>query len=398
MAWDNEPGKQKKRDPWSSNNRQNNGPPDLSDLLGKLKQWLSGAPSSNRGGSSARGGSAKPPKGGITLIVVIALVLYVLAGIFIVGEQEEAAVFTFGKYTKTVQPGPHWQAPFIQSHQKVNIQQINTWRTQGMMLTKDENIVYVQVSVQWKVSDDVTGITDYLFNVVSPAETLEQATESALRQVIGHSTLDDILTTGRSLVTEQIRDQIEQTLDMYHPGVVLTAVNMDDARAPEQVKSAFDDAIRAQEDEQRLINEALAYQEQRIPVAQGQAERIVAEATASKQQTILNAQGDAQRFSLIVNEYQQAPELTRERLYLQSMETILGQNPIILMDSNESNNLLYLPIDKLIESSSRSSANSSSSNSSSSNSSLSSSGQMSLNTRSTSGLNSRQSDRAGRGG
>jgi membrane protease subunit HflK len=246
------------------------------------------------------------------------------------------------------------------------------------MLTQDENIVDVEVAVQWRINEP----TEYLFNVLAPSATLRQVTESVVREVIGKSKLDFVLTEGRSEIAEKIKELIQQTLDEdsalddYETGIYISSVEMQPAKPPEEVKAAFDDAIKAREDEQRLVNEAEAYKNDIIPKARGAAARLREEAAAYKARVIAKAEGEASRFEQLLTEYKLAPEVTRERLYLDAMESVLSNTNKVLIDNDNGNSLMYLPIDKILEKRQTSSGDASMSDftsSSSSNSSLSSS-------------------------
>jgi membrane protease subunit HflK len=338
MAW-NDSGDGKNKDPWSNQQK----PPELDELFRKLQAkfnklfGIKDAPPSN-GSGMPRGAPA-----GVVAILLIIGVIYLLAGIYIVKPAERAAVFRFGKFVNVVGPGPHWIPRVIQTYQIVNVDEVLTSKHQGQMLTKDENIVSVEFAVQYRVDNPA----DYLFNVTNSRYSLQQATDSAMRQVIGHSTLDEILTSGRAGVRQQIREQIVLILKRYHAGVMVMDVAMQPAKAPDAVKEAFDDAIKAQEDEQRLINEARAYEKRIVPVADGDARRLIAEAEAYRDRMVLDATGETERFLQVLPQYQSSPEVTRQRMYLQMMESVLSNTSKIVVDPNGGNNILYLPLDQL---------------------------------------------------
>lgn len=340
MGW-NEPNDNKNNNPWGAK-KDKQGPPDLDELLRQFQNKL------NKlfGGKLLGDGSGpENKKKMIWFGVVVALAIYALSGIYIVRPAERSVVLTFGKYTRTVGSGPHWIAPFIQSKTVVDVSEVLTSKHIGQMLTRDENIVVVELVVQYRIGD----LQDYLFNVVNPVYSLQEATDSAMRSVIGHSTLDQVLTSGRQEVRQQIREQIEAIIGNYHSGLLVVDVSMQPARAPEQVKEAFDDAINAQEDEQRSINQATAYEKRVIPEAQGQARRVVEEAKAYRDQVILKAKGESERFLELLTPYQQAKQVTRERLYLQMMEQVLDSTSKVIVDTKQGNSLMYLPIDKLMQ-------------------------------------------------
>lgn len=270
------------------------------------------------------------------------MLIWVLSGMFVVSPAEQSVVLLFGKYQQTLDSGPHWIPRFIESQTTLNVQKISTYSYSAQMLTQDQNIVDVAVAVQYRIDN----ARDYLFNVVNPTESLQQATASALRQVIGNTTLDNVLTTGRAEVRDKIKVQLQNILAIYHSGIDVTDVALQPARAPEQVKDAFDDAIKAQEDEQRFTNQAQAYAMGVVPIAQGNAKRIVQEAMAYKQQIVLQAQADVSRFLAILPTYQSAPAVTRDRIYLTTMEGILARSSKVFVDT-KSNNMIYLPLDKI---------------------------------------------------
>lgn len=354
MAW-NEPGRGNQQDPWRQGNKKggDNQPPDLDKLLVDLQNKLKGF----FGGSSGNGGNGQgpkqafPPSGptgmkfSFKAIAAAVLVIYLLSGIYIVAPAERGAVFQFGRFIKEVEPGPHWLPPIIRSKKIVNVEQVHTSRHSNLMLTKDENIVFVELTVQYRVGN----LENYLFNVVDPVYSLEEATDSALRQVVGISTLDEILTEQRAKVRDEIRQQLDETLALYQSGLLVTDVAMQPARAPNEVKEAFDDAIKAQEDEQRMINQAQAYRERIVPVAQGHAERILADARANASEVQLRANGDVDRFEAILPEYKKAPAVTRKRMYLDTMSRVFIDSSKIVVDTKGGNNVFYLPLDQIMK-------------------------------------------------
>lgn len=286
--------------------------------------------------------------GKFTILIVIGVVIacWVLSGFYTIKESDRGVVLRFGKYVNTVQPGLNWKPTFIDKVQPVNITTVQSFSSSGMMLTKDENVVVVELNVQFKVSDPYK----YLFSVTNPNESLQQATDSALRYVVGQTTMDDVLTKGRQKVKQDTWDTIEKVIKPYDMGVIVLDVNMLPARAPDQVKDAFDDAIAAQEDEQRYIREAEAYAREVKPKALGKVQRLREQAEAYKQKVIFDAEGDVARFKAILPEYNNAPTLTKKRIYLETMEEIYSANSKILVDlPDNSNSLIYLPVDKMLE-------------------------------------------------
>ena len=355
MSW-NEPGGDKKKDPWSGR-KDESGPPDLDEVIRSFQEKLGGIFGGGSGGgdSSGGGGSLKS----LGYVAAGAVVLWGLSGFYIVDEGTRGVETRFGAYVTTTQPGLNWRFPTpIEKVQVVDVQNVQVvevgYRSGGrqgtgsvpreaLMLTKDENIVDVRLAVQYQVKD----AQDYIFNVLNPSATLKQVTESALRGVIGHSTMDFVLTEGRSVIVAEIQTEIQKVMDAYESGVIITSVNLQDAQPPEQVQGAFEDAIKAREDEQRLINEAEAYSNEVVPVARGAASRKTQEAEAYKERVIAEATGEVSRFSQLLKEYKKAPVVTRQRMYLESMEEVLSNTSTVMIDVKGGNNLLYLPLDKL---------------------------------------------------
>ena len=342
MGWNDSDNNNNKKDPWSGKNQ---GPPDLDEAFKKLQRKIANAMSGKRGDSSSTGGDGSNLGLGImvSVIMLIALVFWALSGIFIVGAAEQAAVLRFGKYIETVGPGPHWVPRFIDTTIIRNVDKRSKYTYSAQMLTKDENIVQVSVSVIYRIAN----LEDYLFNVTSPTESLKQATASSLRQVVGHTTLDDILTRGRELWGSNVEQLLSQILNDYKAGIVVVNVAPQPARAPETVQGAFDDAITAQEDEKRFMEKARSYQEKVLPIAKGKAERIISEAEADAESWVLKAEGAVADFLALLPQYKNAPAVVRERMYLDSMEKVLSHSSKILVDKS-SGNLLYLPLDKLM--------------------------------------------------
>ncbi|MDQ2696541.1 MAG: FtsH protease activity modulator HflK [Pseudomonadota bacterium] len=368
MAW-NEPGGNN-RDPWGGGGRDQ-GPPDLDEVIRKLSDRLGGLFGRRSGGSGSGGGGGPLRAGsaGFGVIAGIILIGWLLTGIYIVDEGKRGVVLRFGRYVDTTMPGPHWRLPFpFETHQIVDVERrrfeelgYRSSGTQGsvrpvpreaLMLSQDENIVDVRISVQYQIKDP----RDYSFNVLDPDLTLRQAVESAVREVVGKSSMDFVLTEGRAEIVAQVKDLSQRILDQYGTGLQVTNVNLQDAQPPEEVQDAFADAIKAREDEQRLKNEAEAYSNEILPRARGQAARRLEEAAAYRDQVIAKAEGEASRFEQLLAEYEKAPAVTRERLYLESLEEILGRSSKVLVDVTGGNNLFYLPLDRLIRQSGTSDA------------------------------------------
>ncbi|MET0065139.1 MAG: FtsH protease activity modulator HflK [Candidatus Thiodiazotropha sp.] len=345
MAW-NEPGGNGK-DPWSGKGGDQ-GPPDLDEVVKKLQEkfgGIFGGGKPPRDGASIGGGSGPGAKT-IGFIVAIALIIWLATGIYIIDAPERGVVLRFGAYHQTTQPGPHWHIPFpVERVIPVNVDQITSFRHKAQMLTRDENIVDVELTIQSRIQD----AADYLFQDRDPNKTLRDATETAVREIIGKSDLDFILTQGRSAIAEQIKYGAQGLVDTYKTGLIITSVNMQPAKPPEQVKSAFDDAIKAREDKERLENQAEAYANEIVPKARGEAARLLADASAYKDRVISEAQGDTSRFLAVLKEYQLEPKVTRERLYLDAIESMLSQTSKVMLDTQGGNSLMYLPLDKLIQ-------------------------------------------------
>ncbi|MSP53533.1 MAG: FtsH protease activity modulator HflK [Gammaproteobacteria bacterium] len=358
MAW-NEPGKDNQKD--NSGNNDAGGPPELDKIFKDLTNKLSAlfgkkggstaapksgnTPPSNSPGNSSSGSSATTNyKPYIIGGLIVLFLIWLASGIFIVAPAEKAVVLQFGKYQKVVDSGPHWIPRLIDTERTVNVQKISNYSYSAQMLTKDQNIVDVSVAVQYRIADP----KDFLFNVSNPDNSLQQATASALRQVIGSTTLDEVLTSGRAVVRQNVVKQLEATLALYRTGIEISDVALQPAQAPEEVKSAFDDAIKAQEDEQRYQNQAETYANNVVPVAQGQAKRIAQEAQAYQQQVVLQAKGEAARYNAVYQAYKLAPNVTKERLYLTTMEMVLQNSSKIFVDMKNSNNLLNIPLDKML--------------------------------------------------
>ncbi|WED21602.1 FtsH protease activity modulator HflK [Vibrio sp. JC009] len=354
MAW-NEPGNNngnnngRDNDPWGNNDRggkggRDQGPPDLDEVFNKLSQKLGGK-FGKKGGMPSVGGSGGAI--GFGLIAVVAIAIWVFAGFYTIGEAERGVVLRLGKYDRIEDPGLNWRPRFIDEVTPVNVQAIRALRASGTMLTKDENVVTVEMGVQYRVSDPYK----YLFRVTNADDSLRQATDSALRAVIGDSLMDSILTSGRQQIRQSTQEELNRIIDNYDMGLLVVDVTFQDARPPEQVKDAFDDAIAAREDEERYIREAEAYENEILPKATGRAERLKKEAQGYSERTINEALGQVAQFEKLLPEYQAAPEVTRDRLYLDTMEEVYTATSKVLIDSESSGNLLYLPVDKLGQSS-----------------------------------------------
>ena len=353
MAW-NQPGNNgQDRDPWGSSNNQGGnsggnkggreqGPPDLDDIFRKLSKKLGGL-GGGKGGDTSRGSG----NGGklVGIVAVAAVVIWAASGFYTIKEAERGVVTRFGQFSHLVEPGLNWKPTFIDQVRAVNVEAVRELAASGVMLTSDENVVRVEMNVQYRVTDPER----YLFAVTSADDSLRQATDSALRGVIGRSSMDRILTEGRTVVRSETQREIDETIRPYNMGITVLDVNFQAARPPEEVKAAFDDAIAARENREQYVREAEAYANEVQPRANGQAQRILEEARAYKARTVLEAQGEVARFAKILPEYKAAPEITKERLYIETMERVLGNTRKVLVN-NSNNNLMVLPLDQLMRS------------------------------------------------
>jgi membrane protease subunit HflK len=341
MPW-NEPGKDK--DPWGQ--RNNDGPPDLDELFKNLRDKF--------GGLLGGGGKGRIPKvptssgnlpGIIGFFAVALLVVWALTGIYIVDEGWRGVETRFGERTEVTQAGPHWHIPYpIEDVEQINVSDIRTARNKSKMLTSDENIVVMSIEIQYNVKD----AQDFAFEVRDPDLTLQQTAETAIREVVGNNDMDLIITEGRAVVGSATKEIMQQILDNYRTGINVVTVNMDEAQPPEEVQDAFEDAIKAREDEQRIINEANAYRNDVVPKARGEGQGLLEQAEAYKTRVVKSAQGETSRFDQLLTEYQQAPEVTRERIYLDTIESVMFRSPKVMIDIPNGNNLMFLPLDQLM--------------------------------------------------
>lgn len=347
MPWN--PSDQNK-DPWGRDkNKPQGSPPDLDAVFRQFKNKLLAAFGGKNSGATGGGSGAADGGGGVRvffaiLIIIALLIVWGLSGIYIVSPADRAVVLRFGEYVRTVGPGPHWIPRFIESEKIVNVQRVSNFTYTSEMLTKDENIVSVTVTVPYRISD----AKNYLFNVVDPNASLEQATASALRQVVGHSTLDQLLTTGRQQIRDQVATQLRHIIENYHSGLLVTDVTLQPIKPPEPVTDAFDDVIKAREDQQAYINKADAYAKQVAAVADGQIARIMQEAEAYQKEVVSGAKAATAGFLALLPEYQKNPAVTEARLYLGTMEAILTKASKVFVDQKGGNQMFYLPLDKIM--------------------------------------------------
>ncbi|MEJ5863286.1 FtsH protease activity modulator HflK [Pseudomonas farsensis] len=355
MAWNEPGGNSNNQDPWGGRRGggggggDKKGPPDLDEAFRKLQDSLNGMFGSGkkRGGG---GGDRNIGKGGgygllgIGLAVLAAIWLY--NAVYVVDEQEQAVVLRFGKYHETVGPGLNIYFPPIDRKFMENVTRERAYTKQGQMLTEDENIVEVPLTVQYRISN----LQDFVLNVDQPEVSLQHATDSALRHVVGSTSMDQVLTEGREQMAVDIRERLQRFLDTYRTGITVTQVNVQSAAAPREVQEAFDDVIRAREDEQRARNQAESYANGVVPEARGQAQRIIEDANGYRDEVIARAKGEADRFSKLYSEYRKAPDVTRQRLYLETMQEVYSNSSKVMVATKDGqNNLLYLPLDKMVE-------------------------------------------------
>ncbi len=349
MAWNEPGGNSNDQDPWGNRNNKGGGgggrqgPPDLDEALRKLQDNLNGI----FGGKKKSSGKGS---GGGFGVVLLALVLlggfWLYNAIYVVDEQEQAVILRFGKYHQTVGPGLNIYFPPIESKFQHNVTRERAYSRQGPMLTEDENIIEVPLTVQYKISN----LQDFVLNVEGPEISLQHATESALRHVVGSTVMDQVLTEGRELLAVDVHERLQRFLDLYRTGIAVTQVNVQNAQAPREVQEAFDDVIRAREDEQREKNNAETYANGVVPEARGLAQRILEEANGYRDEVIARAEGESERFVKLLAEYHKAPEVTRQRLYLETMEEMYSNSSKVLLGGEQGqNSLMYLPLDKLME-------------------------------------------------
>jgi membrane protease subunit HflK len=343
MAW-NEPGRN--RSPWG--NRPDRGAADLDEALRNLQRRLTGLFGGAGGGGNVEGGGGAPGMRGFgagTVALVLAAI-WAATGLYKVDAAERAVVTRFGKYVDTTEPGLRWHLPWpIEARQIVNVESIEGFTDQTRMLTSDENLVDLNFAVQYRRADPV----EYAFSVRSPEDTLGEVSESAIREVVGQSKLDFVLESGRQEISARTRDLIQRTLDTYKAGIEVTTVNLQGVSVPEQVQSSQRDAIKAREDKERLALEAQAYSNDILPKARGFAARQAADAQAYKSRVVADAEGEAARFTQLSEAYKRAPGVTRQRLYYETMEEVFSNSNKVLVDTKGTGNMIYLPLDKLME-------------------------------------------------
>ena len=363
MAW-NEPGggNGNQHDPWSGGGRRggnggggnrggdNQGPPDLDEALKKFQDKLNGM-LGGRGGKRGVGkgggkGGGNRPRNTFALpglLIIIGLAVWAASGFYLVDQSERGVVLRFGKFQEVVTPGLQWNPPLIDDVRMVNVTRVRSVSQTQSMLTQDENIVSVEISAQYQVAAP----RDYVLNVRDPELSLENALDSALRHVVGGTDMIDILTSGREILGSAVTSRLQTYLDNYGTGIRLVTLNVESTSPPDAVQDAFDDVIRAREDRQRTINQAMAYANAIIPAAQGQAQRIVEQGQGYRESVVAEARGQANRFTALLTQYRNAPEVMRERLYLDAISEVLGQTNKVLVDVDQDGPLMVLPMDRI---------------------------------------------------
>jgi|TARA_Y100000817_G_scaffold83698_1_gene64759 membrane protease subunit HflK len=335
MSWNGNDNK----DPWG----REDAPPEIDEVIKKARERINSIFGGGSSGDDSSGGFSMK---NFTWIFVVLIFGYVTLGIYQVEEAERSVVLRLGKFQEIKGPGLRWNPPIVDNWEIVDVVRVRPHRHDALMLTKDENIVDVTVSVQYQIADPMK----YVLDIRDADASLAQATESALRHVVGGSIMDDALTTGRELIAQEVRTRLQSYLDRYSTGLEVLIVNIEDSSPPNQVQEAFDDVIKAREDEVRARNEAETYANGLVPEARGEAQRMLQDAEAYKEQVISEAEGDAARFNLLLAEYQKAPDVTRNRLYLDSIQGVMSNSTKVMIDVEGGNNILYLPLDKIAQS------------------------------------------------
>ena len=337
MSW-NDNGNNGSRDPWGNKNDA----PDIDEAIKKFKS-LVGSFLGGSGGSGDSSGSSPSFKKILPTALVVLIVLYSALGIYTVDAQEEAVILRFGKYSTTKGPGIHWNPPFIDNRFIVNTEKLFTHTTNSSILTKDENIVNVETAVQYKRSNPVF----YLLEAASPEDSIAQASESALRHVVGSNSMDNVLTTGREQIAIDVRKRLQERLNAYFTGIEVVTVSIRESRPPDAVKAAFDDVVKAREDEVTLRNEAETYANEVVPIARGAAKRAIQDAEGYKAKVIAEAEGEATRFDQLLKEYTKAPNVTRKRLYIDAVQSVMSNSTKVMIDVKDGNNIMMLPLDQV---------------------------------------------------
>jgi membrane protease subunit HflK len=341
MAW-NEPGGNN-QDPWGGR-KNNDGPPDIDEALKKFQEKINGLFGGKGSGGAASGGGSGFSPAVLGVALVIGILAYLAFGIYQLDEKEQAVILRLGKFHSIVGPGLHWNPKFIDRVYKQNTTEERSHPARGFMITEDISIVELPVTVQYNISD----IKSFVLNVRDPENSLRQATESALRHVVGSTKLDPVLSEGRQQIAFEVEERLQNYLDSYGAGIQIVNVNVQQGSPPIEVKDAFDDVVKAKEDRERLINQAERYANAVVPEAEGRAARIREEANGYRDQVIAKAEGEAERFSQLLTEYNKAPGVTRERLYIDAIESVMQKSSKVMVDVEGGNNMLFLPLDKIV--------------------------------------------------
>jgi modulator of FtsH protease HflK len=348
MAWNEPENDDRKNDPWGSRSgKKANGPPDidavLSDLIKKISSLFGGS-KKNPGSTSNSGGGLS--SGLITVVMIVIAALWIGAGFYTVDEPERGVVLRLGVAQEAVVlPGLHWNPPLVDAVTKINVTRVYDQSFSNTMLTEDDNIIDITMTVQYVITD----ARKYFLEVEAPETSLQEAAESAIRHVVGGSIMDDVNTVGRELVAQDTKIRLQTYLDAYGTGITIRQVNIAQSQPPAQVRAAFDDVIKAREDNQSYQNEARAYANKIVPEARGLALRQIEEANAYKEQVVAQAQGESQRFEQLLVEYKKAPEVTRERLYIDTMQSVMTNSTKVMIDVEGGNNMMYLPLDQIMQ-------------------------------------------------
>ena len=346
MAWNEPDNNDRKNDPWGSRpGNKDQGPPDLDQIVNDFLRKLGGGSKRGSGsGSSANG--AGIPGGLVAAVLVVILAVYAFTGFYTVNEQERGVVLRLGRaLDEVVLPGLHWNPPLIDSVNIINVTRVYDQRFDNTMLTEDDNIVDISMTVQYVITD----AHKFFLEVEDPEISLQQAAEAALRHVVGSSKMDDVINTGREILAQDTRARLQDYLDSYGTGITINQLNIAQSQPPQQVRAAFDDVIRASEDNQSTQNEARRYASQIVPEARGAARRQLEDANAYKEAVIARAQGEAQRFEQLLVEYKKSPGVTRQRLYLDTMQEVMSNSSKVMVDVEGGNNMMYLPLDQLLQ-------------------------------------------------
>jgi membrane protease subunit HflK len=352
MAWNEPDNDDRQKDPWGSRSgRKDQGPPDIDQVLADLMKKFSGLFGGGRKGGNNNSSGAAPFGGLLAIVAVVGGLVWVGSGFYTLDEQERGVVLRLGRAQEAVvMPGLHWNPPLIDEVIPVNVTRVYDRSFSNTMLTEDDNIVDITMTVQYVITD----ARKYVLEVENPELSLQEASESAIRHVVGGSPMNDVISTGREALAVEAHERLQRYLDMYGTGITVSQFNIAQSLPPQQVRAAFDDVIKAREDNQSFQNEARRYANQVIPEARGFARRQLEEAEAYKERVVAEAQGEASRFDQLLVEYQKAPAVTRERMYIDTMQTVLSNSSKILIDVEGGNNMMYLPLDQILQNSRRS--------------------------------------------